>query len=54
MVSGSNSEAEYRAMALETCELLWMRSFLYDQSFIYKGLMALYSYSTLAEQIATA
>ena len=33
VVAGSSAEAEYRAMTLATCELIWLRHLLQEQRF---------------------
>lgn len=46
VVSKSSSEAEYQAMALGTCKLMWVQILLCELGFICKGPMVLHSDST--------
>ncbi|KAL9275845.1 Microtubule-associated protein RP/EB family member 1C-like protein [Drosera capensis] len=41
-ISGSSTEAEYRAMAVGTCELLWLRALLVDMGVVHPQPMLLY------------
>jgi hypothetical protein len=41
-VSRSSAEAEYRAMAVATCELIWLRSLLSDMGVTHSQPMTLY------------
>lgn len=52
-VSKSSAEAEYRTMALGTCELLWPKILPYELSFMYKDSMALQSDCDSARLIIT-
>ena len=48
----SSAEAEYRAMALGICELLWIKSLLEELKIKWKGIMRLYCDNKSAINIA--
>ena len=52
VVARSSAEAEFREMAVGTCELLWIRSLLKDIGYEQKDAMKLYCGNKLAIEIA--
>lgn len=55
-MSKSTAKAKYRAMAVGTCELLWLKILLYELGFMYKGpmtIVTLHSDNESARLIAT-
>ena len=42
MVARSNAEAEYRAMAHTTCEMMWLKSFMEDLGVVYTKPMVMH------------
>jgi len=42
-VSCSSIEVEYRAMAHTTCEMMWLKSLLWELKFNVDGLMSMYN-----------
>jgi hypothetical protein len=52
IVSRSSAEAEYRSMAVTTCELLWLKSLLRDLGIYHEKPMQLYCDSQSAMHIA--
>ena len=52
MVARSSAEAEYRAMALATCELIWLKQLLHELRFRKDGQMTLVCDNQAALHIA--
>ncbi|XP_031493242.1 uncharacterized mitochondrial protein AtMg00810-like [Nymphaea colorata] len=52
IVSRSSAEAEYRSMALTTCELIWLKALLKDLGIVHKEPMTLFCDNQAAMHIA--
>ena len=53
VVARSSAEAEYRAMALATCELIWLKQLISELKFYKIGLMSLICDNQAALHIAS-